>query len=508
MQHRTASQEDLLLTANVRFLNRVAENYGPKGVAEILHSEAQNALLSGQKPPFWYRSSAPAANPPSPGLMANIGNRLGGRPSTVPDPLWARQATAYDRNERYLAGQSIDAGQAFDIDQHAHDSAVSVMGAFEKKLPGGVKIGVLNRIEPTGDPNVVKGLFSDAPDFANYVRRDLVSDAAAVWDPATRRIMIARYGTGGFRSFGGFAEGVEGEIHHELAHAMSALQFTTAQRDALLKDANALGVLDVPFRLYSALKRGSSPSEGESPASLRDTYAELYKIRDPSMKQFLLEEEAIAVMAEYYHFGVIEPNDLFKTSRSLLDKILSMKGTKGDYEIKTSNAAAGQLPAISSENARLLTSYLRSKGGIQPSPEVYEANAHTIPELVSDKGMAHHEALSAVANARHFDHFGELPDVQGAPGLPEFYRLLNGAVAAEHNRVRNEALASHRFSRAIWQISFPLIRHDVEMGRPWEAHRFMAGLGIPEHLRTPYISALQNHMASWPQQQQQQSSAS
>ena len=71
-----------------------------------------------------------------------------------------------------------------------------------------------------------------------------------------------------------------------------------------------------------------------------------------------------------------------------------------------------------------------------------------------------------------------------------------------------EALANRFFGRRIWDISFPLIRHDIEMGRPWEAHRFLAGLGIPEHLRTPYISALQNHMASWSQQQQQQSSAS
>jgi hypothetical protein len=262
------------------------------------------------------------ATPVAP-LVRAIGDRLENSPAFKLDPEWLKQATANDPVERFLAKDSLDAGRPYDIDPHAHDSTVSVMSDFENRLPAGVKIGVLNRVEPTSDPNVVKGLFSDAPDFANYVRRDFVRDAAGVWDPGTRAILVSRYGTNGFRSFGHFAEGLQGEIHHELVHAVSALDLTAAQRNALLNDANAVGALDVPFHLYSALKRSSPPSQWESQASLRDTYRELYKDREPAMRQFLIEEEAIAIMGELYHHGVIDPKDLSPVSRSVLDRILN-----------------------------------------------------------------------------------------------------------------------------------------------------------------------------------------
>jgi hypothetical protein len=134
-------------------------------------------------------------------LAANIANRAGaGLSRQAPDLDWMQQAIARDPHERQDAGAALDSGQGYDIDPHAHDSSVAIIRDFEDRLPPGVKIGVLNRVEPTSDPKIVKGLFSDAPDFSNYVRRDFVSDAAAMWDPNTRRIMIARYGTAPFRA--------------------------------------------------------------------------------------------------------------------------------------------------------------------------------------------------------------------------------------------------------------------------------------------------------------------
>ena len=161
-------------------------------------------------------------------LTGNIANRIAQQRAAqqAVDPVWARDARAWEPDERQSAVAAVDSGQGYDIDQHAHDSALSVISNFEDRLPPGVKIGVLNRIEPTSDPRVAKGLFSDAPDFSNYVRRDFVSDAAAMWDPNTRRIMIAKYGTAPFRSFGHFSEGLQGEVHHEMAHAVSALDLT------------------------------------------------------------------------------------------------------------------------------------------------------------------------------------------------------------------------------------------------------------------------------------------
>jgi hypothetical protein len=255
-------------------------------------------------------------------LAANIANRAGaGLSRQAPDLDWMQQAIARDPHERQDAGAALDSGQGYDIDPHAHDSSVAIIRDFEDRLPPGVKIGVLNRVEPTSDPKIVKGLFSDAPDFSNYVRRDFVSDAAAMWDPNTRRIMIARYGTAPFRSFGHFSEGLQGEIHHEMAHAMSALDLTVPERNAFIAHANRLGVLEVPYHLYAALKRGTPPSPWDSGASLRQTYAELYKDRPPADRKFMMDDEAIAILTELYSHGVIDEANVAPV-KPILDRIL------------------------------------------------------------------------------------------------------------------------------------------------------------------------------------------
>jgi hypothetical protein len=336
LQHRTASQEDLLLTANMRLLDRSAAKYSPVEFGKLLQSEAQSALLAGQRPPSWYTGSSPEAAPartPSPALMANLASHTGAREArqTPSDPDWMRQATAYDPHERAYAGAALNSGRGYDIDSHAHDSAVSVVSGFETRLPQGVQIGVLRRIEPVpGEPNAVRGLFSDAPDFSNYLRRDFVSDAAAVWDPNTRRIMISRYGTAPFRSLGHFSQGLQGEIHHEMAHAVSALDLTASERNAFIAHANRLGVLEVPFHLYAALKRGTPPTQWDSGASLRQTYAELYKNRTPADRKFLMDDEAIAILSELYSHGMIDEADIAPV-KPILGRIVKASPAKQEY---------------------------------------------------------------------------------------------------------------------------------------------------------------------------------
>jgi hypothetical protein len=143
--------------------------------------------------------------------------------------------------------------------------------------------------------------------------------------------MISRYGTAPFRSLGHFSQGIQGEIHHEMAHAVSALDLTAPERNAFIAHANRLGVLEVPFHLYAALKLGAPPSQRDSGATLRQTYAELYKHRPPADRKFLMDEESLAILAELYSHGVIDEADIAPV-KPILDRIVRTSPAKQQYQ--------------------------------------------------------------------------------------------------------------------------------------------------------------------------------
>jgi hypothetical protein len=268
----------------------------------------------------WLRAEERNAQTPGSRLISGISNRIESRPAFEADPEWLKQATAHDPSERSYAGQALDSLQPYDLDPHAHDATVQVMRQFEDKLPPGVKIGVLNRVEPTSDPNVIKGLVTDAPDFTNYVRPDFITQGAAMWDPGTSSVILSRYGTAGFKSIGDFSHGVQAEAIHEIGHAVSALHLSPSERTALISDASWLGVLNVPFNLYTGLRYGEIRSTNS--LSLRRVYGDHYKDRPADIRGQLMDEEAIAVLVELYHNGVVDPKDLSPTTHEILDKIV------------------------------------------------------------------------------------------------------------------------------------------------------------------------------------------
>jgi hypothetical protein len=312
--------------ANLRFIDSISKAYTPEEMGEVIKSQAQNALLGGTRPAPWHIEPPAARTMGSPDQLISSIRARAGRSTFESDPDWMRQATAHDPSERSYAGKALDSLQPYNLDPHAHDATVQVMRQFENRLPPGVKIGALNRVEPTTDPNVVKGLVTDAPDFVNYVRPDFIAKGAAMWDPGTRSVILSRYGTSGFQSLEHFSHGLQSEAVHEIGHAVSALHLSPSERTALINDADRLGVLAVPFNLYSGLKLGRQVSRFGSEQPMGDMYQELYKDRPADMRSQLMDEEAIAVLTELYHHGVVNPNDLSPTTRAILDKI-----TKGGF---------------------------------------------------------------------------------------------------------------------------------------------------------------------------------
>jgi hypothetical protein len=258
-------------------------------------------------------------------LSQRIGSRLRDQPSARDvDPEWMQQARAYDPRERHYADLALEAGRSYDLDPHAHDTAVKIMRAqLENRMPAGVKIGVLRRVEPSLDPGMVRGLITDAPDFTNYFGRDFVTDGAAMWDPSTRSVILARYGTSGFKSIEDFSHGVESEAIHELGHAVSALHLSHPERSVLINDADRLGILNLPFNLYSGLRLGELRPGFTNTRPLQDMYQDLYKNRPNWERNHLMDEEAIAVLAELYHSGVVDPKELSSASCDILKKIVN-----------------------------------------------------------------------------------------------------------------------------------------------------------------------------------------
>jgi hypothetical protein len=280
------------------------------------------------------RRRAAEATPPAP-LVRTISDRLENSPAFKADPAWIEQATAFDPAERILAGNSVDAGYPYTINGHAHDAAHQIISQFEDRLPPGVKIGVLRRVDPVqGAPDIVLGHYSNFPDFRNYARRESVGSSAAIWDPNTKAIMISRYGTASMTSPGQFAHGLQGEIVHEIAHAMSTLDLTAAERNAVITQADNLDVLGIPFSHYAALKLGKPVSEINSRGTVRDAYEEAYKNRTPVERQFVMDEEKIAMLAEFYHHRIIAPSDLSPTPRAILDKIVSSRNVRREQRAR------------------------------------------------------------------------------------------------------------------------------------------------------------------------------
>jgi hypothetical protein len=71
-----------------------------------------------------------------------------------------------------------------------------------------------------------------------------------------------------------------------------------------------------PFAMNSKLR-----AHHDSGASLRQTYAELYKDRPPADRKFMMDDEAIAILTELYSHGVIDEANVAPV-KPILDRIL------------------------------------------------------------------------------------------------------------------------------------------------------------------------------------------
>jgi hypothetical protein len=80
-------------------------------------------------------------------------------------------------------------------------------------------------------------------------------------------------------------------------------------------------------RSFSRVSQEPVP-EMNTRGTVRDAYKEAYQNRTPVERQFVMNEEKIAILAEFYHHGIIAPSDLSPTTRAILDKIISGRNVR------------------------------------------------------------------------------------------------------------------------------------------------------------------------------------
>lgn len=123
---------------------------------------------------------------------------------------------------------------------------------------------------------------------------------------------------------------VEGEIQHELAHALIRRGVIGGDVAAqLVAHSNALGVLDMTFANFK--RRIGLDASDEAQVSIRERYSELYGQRNVSdvELQRMLDEEALAHMVELRAHGALTDAELAPVAADL-DALFGTVAPRGD----------------------------------------------------------------------------------------------------------------------------------------------------------------------------------
>ena len=234
-------------------------------------------------------------------------------------PLFA----ASDREQRSRYVRQLSAGHAVDVEPAVVSQITAILEPASRKLPKGINIGAISRIEPiTGRPDEFKATFTrpDGSTFTGTLETGDILAGRAAYDPNTDSIISMHFGgLSGAPAGEEFVRVLRGGIDHELLHALWG-RLPAPIRSALASHADTLKVLDMPFKQYMSLIGDPSARTTDPRSTVRDLYEELYGDRKELPK--LLQEEAVAHMVELYSHGRLSEEEVAPV-QGLLDAIIS-----------------------------------------------------------------------------------------------------------------------------------------------------------------------------------------
>jgi N12 class adenine-specific DNA methylase/predicted kinase len=198
-------------------------------------------------------------------------------------------------------------------------------------VPAGVRVGVLERLEPLKAADRVyptvdtRGIFraADGSRFSIDRPRDFFLGSRAFWHGGSRVIGMIRLSA----ATGELGDVFRGGLGHEIVHALKSAQMLDAVAwSRLVAHAESLRILDKP--LWMVLRQIGEPDWNKVPAdaTLFTTYSDMYAGR-PNI-QALLEEEAVAHLVELYHHGMLTAKE-YAPVQDVLDDILSGRVSEG-----------------------------------------------------------------------------------------------------------------------------------------------------------------------------------
>ena len=237
-----------------------------------------------------------------------VKNEIGGQSFAVTDP---RQVAAQQRIQAIVQAD-IAAGRTHTVNPRFVAETHSVINTYANETPAEIPVATITSAKPfqyKGDAWV--RLDFAAPDGRqiayDMLRADLLATRAA-WLPDDRAITLFDFGDAIGADPKRGIETLGGRIRHELVHGLRDTGlFTTAEWGSLVGHADALRVMDQSGRDFFRLVGVPNWQQTIQGKSLREFYHEVYADRNPDELKELMDQEAVAHMAEIYHHAIMRP---------------------------------------------------------------------------------------------------------------------------------------------------------------------------------------------------------